>query len=151
VPFGWLAERAGEQAAFVAWTAINIGLLALLIRWLLAEWRPGSTRERWLITLALLAFYPMFGAIKSGQPSVLLALAVLGVYRADKAGRHWAAGGGLAVLTIKPQLVPMAGIYHVARRSWKPIAAGAAIAGAAVVVTAAALGPWIWIEYARHV
>jgi glycosyl transferase family 87 len=151
VPFGWLADRAGEQAAFIAWTAGNVALLALLVRGLAAEWRDDSRAHQWLLALAVLAFYPMFGAIKNGQPSVLLALAALGVYRADRAGRHWAAGAWLAVLTIKPQLVPMIVIYLAARRSWRPLAAGAAVTTAAIVITAAALGPSIWIEYARHV
>src|SRR5262249_22315727 len=110
-----------------------------------------SKPQRWLLALSVAGFYPMFGAIKNGQPSVLLALAVLAVYRADKAARYWAAGAWLAVLTIKPQLVPMVVIYLAARRSWKSLAAGAAVGGVAVVVAAAALGPAIWIEYARHV
>jgi Glycosyltransferase family 87 len=151
LPFGWLAEHVGELAAFIAWTAGNLGLLALLIRGLAAEWGDDSRQRRWLLALSIAAFYPVFGAIKNGQPSVLLALAVLGVYRADKAARYWAAGAWLAVLTIKPQLVPMVVIYLAARRSWRPLAAGAAFMAAAVVITAAALGPSIWIEYARHV
>jgi Glycosyltransferase family 87 len=151
VPFGWLAERAGEQTAFIAWTAGNLGLLVLLMRGLAAEWGADSKQRRWLLALAIVGFYPLFGAIKNGQPSVLLALAVLGVYRADKAGRVWAAGAWLAVLTIKPQLVPMIGIYLVARRSWRPLATGAAFMAAAVVVTAAALGPSVWLDYARQV
>jgi len=151
VPFGWLADRAGEQTAFVAWTIGNLGLLVLLMRGLAAEWGGDTRQRRWLLALSVLAFYPIFGAIKNGQPSVLLALAVLGVYRADKAGRDWAAGAWLAVLTIKPQLVPMVVVYLAARRSWRPLAAGAAWLAAAVVVTAAALGPSIWIAYARQV
>src|SRR5262249_57484454 len=110
-----------------------------------------SKPQRWLLALSVAGFYPMFGAIKNGQPSVLLALAVLAVYRADKAARYWAAGAWLAVLTIKPQLVPMVVIYLAARRSWRSLAAGAACTAAAVAITAAALGPSIWIEYARHV
>jgi len=151
VPFGWLADHAGEAVAFIAWTACNLGLLALLVRDLAAEWGHDSKERRWLLALSVLAFYPMFGAIKNGQPSVLLALAMLRVYRADKAGRYRTAGAWLAVLTIKPQLVPMVVIYLAARRSWRSLAAGAAYASVAVVITAAALGPSIWIEYARHV
>jgi len=151
VPFGWLADHAGEAAAFLAWTAGNLVLLALLVRGLVAEWGDDSTEQRSMLVLSVLAFYPLFGAIKNGQPSVLLALAMFGVYRADSAGRPWTAGAWLAVLTIKPQLVPMAVIYLAARRSWRSLAAGAAYASVAVVITAAALGPSIWIEFARHV
>ncbi|HMF94981.1 MAG TPA: glycosyltransferase family 87 protein [Vicinamibacterales bacterium] len=151
VPFGWLADHGGETVAFIAWTAGNLALLALLVRALTAEWGHDSSEQRWMLVLSVLAFYPVFGAIKNGQPSVLLALAMLGVYRADKAGHHWAAGAWLTVLTIKPQLVPMVVIYLAARRSWRSLAAGAAYGAAAVVISAAVLGPSIWTEYARHV
>src|SRR5262249_34394727 len=49
VPFGWLADRAGESTAFVAWTAGNLALLALLVRELAAEWEPESAEQRLML------------------------------------------------------------------------------------------------------
>jgi hypothetical protein len=115
-PIGWLADRVGEQGAFAVWTAGNLALVWLLIRWLSDEWRATTRQHGWMLASAVLGFYPVFCAVRQGQPSILLAVAVLGLYRAAKAARHWAGGAWLVVLTIKPQLVPMVIIYLAAQR-----------------------------------
>ena len=151
MPVGWLADRAGEQTAFVIWSACGIAVLALLVRALGAAWGGTDRQQRWTIALAVLAFYPVFCAIKQGQTSILLALAVLGVYRADEDDRAWAGGAWLLVLTIKPQLVPMLLLYLAARRSWRLLWCGGVLIAGAVGVTAIVLGPTVWIDYLRHV
>jgi len=82
---------------------------------------------------------------------MLLALAVLGVYRAERASRHWAAAGWLSVISIKPQLVPMVALYLAARGCWRTLAAAGAIMTAIVTITSVALGAAVWTEYFRHV
>ena len=150
-PVGWLADRAGEQTAFVVWSACTIAVLALLVRRLCAAWGGTDRRQRWLIALAVLAFHPVFCAIKQGQTSILLALAVLSLYQAAEEDRAWAGGAWLLVLTIKPQLVPMLVVYLAARRSWRPLWCGGALIAASAGVTAIVLGPSVWIDYLRHV
>jgi hypothetical protein len=151
VPFGWLADHAGEPLAFAAWTAANCALLFLLIRTLLAEWGPAPAQQRRMLVVATLAFYPLFVAIKNGQPSLVLALAVIGVWRATRDNRPWAAGAWLTVLTVKPQLLPFVVIFLVAHRSWRVLQAGAILTAGVVAVTSLALGPTVWLEYLRHV
>jgi glycosyl transferase family 87 len=151
VPLEWLAERAGGQAAYAASIVCNLALLALFVRMLLAEWGPAPRQQRTMLVAAVLAFYPVFVTIKNGQLSLLLALALLGAYRATNAGRPWQAGAWLCALTVKPQLLPVAALYFVARRSWQTLAAAAVCGGALFAVTSLALGPAVWIEYARHV
>src|SRR5262249_49262170 len=58
VPFGWLADRFGEQTGFIAWTAGNTALFGLLVRGLLAEWGADSKEQRWLLALSVAGFYP---------------------------------------------------------------------------------------------
>jgi len=149
-PFGWLADRSGEQAAFIAWTLCNVALLAWFVRGLCDEWGPAR-QHRIVLTMAVVGFYPVFVTIKNGQLLILLALAILGVYRAALQSRPWAAGAWLAVLTIKPQLVQIVAIYLATRRQWRALAAGAVFGSDVVLVTAAALGPGVWIEYLRRV
>jgi hypothetical protein len=151
VPIGWLADRVGEQAAFVVWTSANLALLYMLVRSLSDEAGVTARQHQWLLASAVLGFYPVFCAVKSGQASILLALAVLGLYRAAKNSHHWAGGAWLAVLTIKPQLVPMVVIYLAARRCWRLIGCASAIIAIIVVITGVALGPTIWLDYLRHV
>jgi hypothetical protein len=149
--FGWLAARAGEPAAFTAWTAVNLALLALLVRRLCQEWGADTKQHHVLLTLAIVGFYPVFVTVKNGQLSVILALGVLGVYRAANAARPLAAAAWLTVLTIKPQLVPVIVLYLAARREWRILATAAASFGAVVAITAIALGPGVWLAYVRQV
>jgi hypothetical protein len=146
VPLGWLADHAGERAAFVAWTAVNLALLATLDRYLRNEW-DATPRDRWVLSSALVAFYPVFCAFGNAQTSILLALAVLGLYRAVEQSRALAAAGWLVVISIKPQLLPMLVIYLIARRCWRAIAWSAIMFAAVAVLTAAVLGPSIWFQY----
>jgi hypothetical protein len=99
----------------------------------------------------VLGFYPVFCAVRQGQPSILLAVAVLGVYRAARAARHWTGGAWLVVLTIKPQLVPMVVVYLAARRHWRLLGCASAMLAIVVSITAVALGPMIWFDYLRQV
>src|SRR5437867_7944739 len=111
----------------MAWTIGNLALVGFLVRALADEWGDASRRHRWMLALAVLAFYPVFCALRQGQPSILLALAVLGVYRAERASRPWAAAGWLSVISIKPQLVPIVALYLAARGCWRALAAAGAI------------------------
>jgi hypothetical protein len=151
VPFGWLADHAGEQPAFVVWTVGNLALLGLLVRSLCNEWGVIDRRHQFMLGSAVLGFYPVFCAVRQGQPSILLAVAVLGVYRAAKAARHWTGAAWLVVLTIKPQLVPMVVIYLAARRHWRLLGCASAMLAIIVAITAVALGPMIWFDYLHQV
>lgn len=151
VPFGWLADHAGEQAAFVVWTVGNLALLGMLVRSLCDEWRVRDRQHQFILASAVLGFCPVVCAVRQGQPSILLAVAVLGLYRAAKAARHWTAGAWLVVLTIKPQLVPMVVIYLAARRQWRLLGCASAMLAIVVAITAVALGPRIWVDYLYQV
>jgi hypothetical protein len=152
VPFGWLADHVGERAAFAAWTVGNLALLAVLVRTLCDEWRViEDRRHQFILGSAVLGFCPVVSALRQGQPSILLAVAVLGLYRAAKAARHWTGGAWLVVLTIKPQLVPIVVIYLAARRNWRLLGCASAILAIVVAITAAALGPTIWFDYVHQV
>ena len=150
-PFGWLADRAGEGTAFFVWTLGTLALLAQLDRGLRQAYGASRGDARWAITLALLAFYPIFETLRIGQPSLLLAVAVLGVFRAAEASRPRAGGAWLTVLTLKPQLLPAIVGYLVVRRCWRLLVSAAAMTGTAAIATATILGPGVWIAYVRHV
>jgi glycosyl transferase family 87 len=151
VPFGWMADHAGERIAFFVWTAGSLALLIVLDRWLREACGVGKGPHRWMITFGLLAFYPMFETLRLGQVSILLAVAALGVYRSSEAQRPLAGAAWLLVLTIKPQLMPAILVFLIARRQWRMLAYAGALIAASVAITAAILGPAIWIDYARNV
>lgn len=151
VPFGWLADHAGERTAFLVWTGGNLALLAILDRYLRDEWGSSVRGHEWVLTCALLAFYPVFCAVNNGQTSILLAVAVLGVYRATERSHAWTAGAWLSVLSIKPQFLPMVLIYLAARRCWRVIGCAILMGVILAVLTTVALGPSIWFDYLTQV
>jgi hypothetical protein len=150
-PVGWLANRMGEHAAFVVWTMGNLVLLGVLVRSLMREWSDDARAQRWMLGIAIVGFYPVFCAVRQGQTSILLALAVLGVYRAANAGHDWRGSAWLLVLTIKPQMVPMVVVFLAVRGCWRMLACAGAMLTAAVLITGLALGPAIWLDYLQHV
>ena len=151
LPFGWLAEHAGERVAFVAWTSVSIALLLALDRRLRETLGVTAGPARWIVTSALFAFYPVFHALNIGQMSILLAVAALGIHRAVERDRPLAGAAWFLALTIKPQLVPAVLVFLVVRRCWRLIAYALGALALAAALTAAILGPAIWLDYARQV
>lgn len=153
LPFGWLAERAGGHAAFLVWSALELVLLARF-DWLVRDTlglRAGL--PRWLCTTLLLAFYPVLYTVSVGQLSLLLAVAALELERALARGRPGAraAAAWLLVFGVKPQLLPAVVALLAARRAGRVLALAAAGAAVIAALTAAALGPSIWLTYLRSV
>jgi len=150
-PFGWLAERTSASLAFATWTACNVVLLWLFDRWLRESIGATAGAKRWTITFALLAFYPVFEVIRLGQVSLLLAVAVLGVYRAVIDSRPVAGAAWLLVLSIKPQLMLPMLVFLAVQRSTRLLMYAAAMSLVTAVATSIVLGPAIWLDYARHI
>jgi Glycosyltransferase family 87 len=147
LPFGLVAESFGEPAAFWLWTAINVALLARLARGLAGLLSLTTLSGRALIATALLGSFPVFLTLREGQVAILLAVAFLGLYTATQQGRSPVAAGWLLVLSLKPQLVPLPLALLVARRQGRTLAYAAVFAAAALIVSAAALGPAIFGRY----
>jgi Glycosyltransferase family 87 len=147
LPLGLVAERFGEPVAFWLWTAINVALLARLARGLAGLLSLTSLSGRALIATALLGSFPVFLTLREGQVAILLAVALLGLYTATRQGRAPAAAGWLLVLSLKPQLVPLPLALLVARRQGRTLAYAVIFAAAALLASAAALGPAIFGRY----
>jgi hypothetical protein len=151
LPFGWLADHAGERVAFIAWTSVNVALLLYLDRRLRETLRVTEGPARWIVTSALFAFYPVFHTLNVGQMSLLLAVAALELHRAVDASQPRAGAAWFLALTIKPQLVPAVLVFLIGRRRWKLIAYAIGALALAAAITAMVLGPAIWVDYARQV
>jgi hypothetical protein len=128
-----------------------IGLLGWLNRGLLALLGAGRGRARWMVSAALLGFYPVLYAVSIGQLSLLLAVAALELERALEADRPWRAAAWLVVLSCKPQLASPVLVLLAVRRRWAVLARAAAIGAALAALTALVLGPSIWPDYFRSV
>jgi hypothetical protein len=131
------------------WTAVNVALAAALARGV-GRLAAGETKlGRWVAGTAVLAFFPLFVAVREGQLAVLLAVAMLGLYRAVRDGRDVAAAAWLVVLSLKPQLlpVPLALCAGLGRR--RTLAFGAAFGAGSAGLAAVVLGPGIFARYWR--
>jgi glycosyl transferase family 87 len=151
LPFGWLADHAGERVAFIAWTCVSVALLLSLDRRLRETLGVTEGPARWIATSALVAFYPVFHTLNVGQMSILLAVAALGLHRAVDTSRPRAGAAWFLALTIKPQLLPGVVVFLIARRCWRLLAYATAALASAAALTAVVLGPAIWLDYARQV
>lgn len=130
VPFGALPYL----PALIAWTAINLALLAWSVRLLTADRRPlvAACLSPAAVTMVL---YGHFGG----------ALAVLAVLALTRGARQPAlAGLCLALMTVKPQLAAAVGLLMLLIGQWRAVAWSAAgasgLAGLSVLLFG--LTPW---------
>lgn len=151
VPFGALAELAGARAAFAVWTALSLLVLARLDRSLRGLMNVDRGPDHWLMTSALLAFYPVFCNLMLGQLSLLLALALVEVHRAQRDGHVKSGAAWLLVLSIKPQLLPPVLVWLAMRRQWRLLAAAGAGGATLALLSSLILGARIWLDYASAV
>lgn len=102
-PLTWLPYRI---AAWL-WTTVLAGSLAAA--WFIAA--PGRQPRRIIHLLAAAAVLPVFTSFLFGEVSLVIVAAVAASWWLVDRGRPWAAGMGLAALSLKPQiafLVPIA-------------------------------------------
>jgi hypothetical protein len=148
-PLEWVAEPLGAGAAFWLWTACNAALLVWLVR-LVRDQLALPPHGTLLVAVTLAGFYPVFETLRQGQVSLLLAVAAFRFVDATHARRPRAAAGWLLVLSIKPQILPPLLAVLAARREWRTLAWAGALGASAVLLTAAILGPSVWLDYARN-
>ncbi len=150
LPLAIVAGRFGEPAAYALWTLANLGFAARLA-WLSADELQTEGRARLLVWLWIFAFFPVLSNLALGQLSLPLAVAAFELFRAVRTGRPNRAALSLAVLACKPQLLPAALLWLVARRAWPTLWRGAVAGAVLALVPLIALGPQVWFDYLRHV
>ena len=150
VPLGLAADRFGEPAAYVIWTLANLAFAARLA-WLCAdELAPSGARACWSgcgswRSSPCSAPWPSASSRCRWRSLRSSCFAPCGPAAPTKAAL-W-----LAVLAIKPQLLPAIVIWLVARRAWPVLRRGVAAGAVLAVVPLIALGPHVWADYFRHV
>ncbi len=96
--------------AYYIWTIAQVGLLIWLFILLNRQFPNWTKQEKFLLTITLLAFWPLSITLLLGQFSLLLLLCIVQLYIALKNSRLTRAGIWLAVMMIKPPtaLIPAA-------------------------------------------
>jgi hypothetical protein len=136
--------------SFLAWSLIQLGLLAWLAWRLLTqianEWRPA---ERVLMIVALLAMPPLEISFLQGALSLLITVAVLEAFIALRAGRDRAAAVWLVVVSLKPQVAVAIGAAVLGGRRWRVVAWGLGLLAVTAILATVVMGVGIWPAYAR--
>ncbi len=149
VPFVPLAALP-LATSYLAWGAIQVGLLAWLAWRLWSAVAADWTRQERLVLVAVsLAASPLLITFLQGAFSLLACVAVLEAYLALRSSRDGRAGAWLVLATIKPQAVAGFGVMLLVGRRWRAIGVGLAVAAGLAIVATVILGPAIWGDYLR--
>jgi hypothetical protein len=136
--------------SFLAWSLIQLGLLAWLVWRLLTQvanaWRPA---ERALMVVALLAMPPLEITFLQGALSLLMTVAALEAFIALRSGRDRAAAIWLVVLSLKPQVAIAIGAAVLGGRRWQIVGWGLGLLAGTVILATIVMGAGIWLAYAR--
>jgi Glycosyltransferase family 87 len=122
IPLYYLPPDVG----FILWDGLQLAAL-LLSLWLLQPMLPSNHRH--LLWLGAFTFLPVYQSLVEGQISPTLLLAITLLWRSLRTGpsADWWAGASLAILLLKPQLLPPYLLYLLYRRNWRALGSFAAI------------------------
>src|SRR5690242_8785874 len=124
--------------AHAIWSSMNLLLLVFMLQWLL---NYVHSPHGVFIVVSILAWFPTMEALRLGQDSILSAALILAVFTALKRQYDGWAGFFLALGLYKPQLVlPVAGVFLVARRWWSLIVFG--VTGGVLAAVSLAMVGW---------
>lgn len=125
--------------AAALWTALGLAGVLVGIRVARSDWAPRLAPGA--VTAGVLASYPVFEAVGSGQTSGVSLAAWAGGLHLLRTRSHGWAGVVLAVGLIKPQHVVLVPVLLVALRAWRALATFGAVGIAAAVLALVVGGP----------
>ncbi|MGN6813418.1 MAG: glycosyltransferase family 87 protein, partial [Thermomicrobiales bacterium] len=133
---------------YLLWTLASVLAVSLAL-WLLSRVLPLPSASRWFL-LAAIATYPfLYSALWLGQNTAFVLLGVCGLFVGSLRRRAGWAGVSLALIALKPQLLPCFLLLLVLQRRWRTLVIGLATMGLASVAAMPWLGViWPW-QYAR--
>jgi hypothetical protein len=137
----------GFETAFRLWALLQLALLALLLRWLWVLAAADDRVDRAVLATAVVAFLPVLYTLQIGQFSIIVAVALVGFWRAFDRGQDARAGLWLLALTIKPQLLPVPLLLLLASRRLRPLAWSCLWAAPLVALATLVMGPRVWLAY----
>jgi hypothetical protein len=123
-------------AALAIWVALLAGAL-LVTWWLLA---PGRWPERVFYLILAVGLYPFVEALKLGQVTPLIVVAIAASFRLWQSGSPGWAGLALAPLALKPQVALLLPFALLAAREWRLVASWAMATAVLATVCVAVLG-----------
>lgn len=136
------------RAAHLLFSVANLAALAAAVLLLRDELRNVDTRLRTALLAVFALSMPAVTNISWGQVDLLLVLAMLLGWRALRSGHEALAGAALSLALLKPHFLVGVVILLLLQRRWRTLAVLSAIAYAALVPPALALGRDAVADYA---
>ena len=139
----------GLAWGYAIWTALSLvaGLWACSLLWRgLRQTGPSDSELIWL-WLAFLVYFPTYTAMKMGQITMILFLAVAGAWLAARSKRDRLAGVMLGVAVSLKVFVALLVVFFALQRRWRAVAWSIGTILCALLVTLPFSGATAWREY----
>jgi hypothetical protein len=135
--------------AWLLWSVFSLLCLGLSV-WQFRRFHPSALTLWSLLpcTALLLWCNPFRQQMNQGQLNLVLLLLLTGTWAADRLERPWLAGGLLGAATAFKLFPGYLFLYFVARRQWRPLAAGIATFLVLTAATMTVLGIRCYYDYA---
>jgi hypothetical protein len=133
---------------FALWTLLS-GVAVGMSLGMLDGSIPVARPVGWVMSLAACSYLPLIRGLMLGQNSALVLLGLVGLYVALKRGQYGWAGAWLALVALKPQVLPVVLLAVVLMGYWRTLAAFAGIALSLTVLAMPVLGTGWPVEYGR--
>ena len=134
--------------SYLVWMAINLALLAVLLRlsWRWLETVPEALRAVFLVCAVSVTALEV---LLQGQVDLFVLAGFAGCYALLRAGRPFTAGSVLALALFKPHLAAAVVLLLLVKGQWRALAGFSVVGGVLLIVPALALGPHLVVEQVR--
>ena len=144
-----LLSNLPAEVIFWIWTAL--AMLAFGASLSILAWASPLPRPiLWIAVLASASYHPVHLSWWLGQNTTFVLLGVCCLYAGRRRRHDGLAAIGLALLILKPQLLPAVGILLLLERRWRMIAIATAILSGLTVTAIPILGVAWPVRYARY-
>ena len=133
---------------FALWTLLS-GVAVGMSLGMLDGSIPVARPVGWVMSLAACSYLPLIRGLMLGQNSALVLLGLVGLYVALKRGQYGWAGAWLALVALKPQVLPVVLLAVALVGYWRTLAAFAGILVGLTVLAMPFLGVGWPVEYGR--
>lgn len=137
------------HSAYYLWTIIQLGLLIWLIYLLWHLFTEWNNKERWIMIITVLSFWPLTNTFLLGQVSLFLLICILQIYLNIKKNKLTTAGFFLACLMIKPQITLIPAVMILNKRYLRTAISAVITFITLVIFSSIFLGSTIWLQYIK--
>jgi hypothetical protein len=141
-------SRLSVNASYLVWMAINLSLLAVLLRlsWSWLERVPEALRAVFLVSAVSVTALEV---LMEGQVDLFVIAGFAGCYALLRADRPFTAGSILTIALVKPHLAAVVVLLLLVKGQWRALAGFLAVGGPLMIGPAFVFGPHVLIDQIR--